>query len=259
MYHDNIQGVCVPSRCGQFFNQANSGYRPSDGLKSDVDILFSSVLNLMQILLLPVLELFPDSNHKSWLWVACCSPVPKASNPFSITRNDENRRKEKANDQIEKFYEIFRDLSFEISFTDALMLMPNPSIFQNVICEWAIPLHHFEPIVFYCLSKISSFGDSDFLLMEEADSFLALEDDPTSSEVDPTYQDPEGDILILEAILNSEPPPPTSQIIKIYYAGGGIRNSFSGKLKRFESSDNETPEVEIKDRNVHHHLEYGIF
>ncbi|GJX14655.1 reverse transcriptase domain-containing protein [Tanacetum coccineum] len=50
-------------------------------------------------------------------------PVPKASIPFPSRRNDE-RRKEKANDQIEKFYEIFRDLSFEISFTDALMLMP---------------------------------------------------------------------------------------------------------------------------------------
>ncbi|GJS00255.1 reverse transcriptase domain-containing protein [Tanacetum coccineum] len=48
----------------------------------------------------------------------------------------------------------------------------------------------------------------DFLLFEEADSFLALEDDPTSPEVDPTYYDPEGDILILEAILNSEPLPP---------------------------------------------------
>ncbi|GJS17497.1 hypothetical protein Tco_0411969 [Tanacetum coccineum] len=47
-------------------------------------------------------------------------PVPKASIPFPSRRNDE-RRKEKANDQIEKFYEIFRDLSFEISFTDALM------------------------------------------------------------------------------------------------------------------------------------------
>ncbi|GJR43459.1 hypothetical protein Tco_1041189 [Tanacetum coccineum] len=56
---------------------------------------------------------------------------------------------------------------------------------------------------------------NDFLLFEEADSFLALEDDPTSSEVDPTYQDPEGDILLLEAILNSEPPPP-SQIKNIY-------------------------------------------
>ncbi|GJU25043.1 reverse transcriptase domain-containing protein [Tanacetum coccineum] len=51
------------------------------------------------------------------------TPVPKASIPFPSRRNDE-KRKEKANDQIEKFYEIFRDLSFEISFTDALMLMP---------------------------------------------------------------------------------------------------------------------------------------
>ncbi|GKG13355.1 reverse transcriptase domain-containing protein, partial [Tanacetum coccineum] len=55
------------------------------------------------------------------------APVPKASISFPSRRNDE-RRKEKANDQIEKqnekFYEIFRDLSFEISFTDALMLMP---------------------------------------------------------------------------------------------------------------------------------------
>ncbi|GJX33898.1 reverse transcriptase domain-containing protein [Tanacetum coccineum] len=51
------------------------------------------------------------------------TPVPKASIPFPSRRNDE-RRKEKANDQNEKFYEIFRDLSFEISFTDALMLMP---------------------------------------------------------------------------------------------------------------------------------------
>nr|GFA63216.1 reverse transcriptase domain-containing protein [Tanacetum cinerariifolium] len=30
----------------------------------------------------------------------------------------------KANEQIEKFYEIFKDMSFEISFTDALILMP---------------------------------------------------------------------------------------------------------------------------------------
>ncbi|GJT21290.1 hypothetical protein Tco_0891227 [Tanacetum coccineum] len=52
------------------------------------------------------------------------TPIPKASIPFPSRRNDE-RRKEKANDQIEKFYEIFRDLSFEISFTDALMLCLN--------------------------------------------------------------------------------------------------------------------------------------
>ncbi|GJW46381.1 reverse transcriptase domain-containing protein [Tanacetum coccineum] len=37
------------------------------------------------------------------------------------------------------------------------------------------------------------------------DSFLAIEDDPTSPKVDPTYYDPDGDILLLEEFLNSEP------------------------------------------------------
>ncbi|GKF54877.1 reverse transcriptase domain-containing protein, partial [Tanacetum coccineum] len=47
----------------------------------------------------------------------------KDSISYPSRRNDE-RRCEKANDQIEKFYEIFKDLSFEISLTDALILMP---------------------------------------------------------------------------------------------------------------------------------------
>ncbi|GJR32722.1 hypothetical protein Tco_1108954 [Tanacetum coccineum] len=53
------------------------------------------------------------------------APVPnlKPTIPYPSRRNDE-RRREKANDQIEKFYEIFKDLSFEISLTDALILMP---------------------------------------------------------------------------------------------------------------------------------------
>ncbi|GJU10556.1 reverse transcriptase domain-containing protein [Tanacetum coccineum] len=51
----------------------------------------------------------------------------------------------------------------------------------------------------------------DFLLLEEADAFLALADDPTSPEVDESYYDPEGDILILEALLNSDPSPPPNQ------------------------------------------------
>ncbi|GJY90197.1 hypothetical protein Tco_0505393 [Tanacetum coccineum] len=41
------------------------------------------------------------------------APIPnlKPSIPYPSRRNDE-RRREKANDQIEKFYEIFKDLSF---------------------------------------------------------------------------------------------------------------------------------------------------
>ncbi|GJW66883.1 reverse transcriptase domain-containing protein [Tanacetum coccineum] len=69
---------------------------------------------------------------------------------------------------------------------------------------------YYDPIVSTSSPTLTPFGDSDFLL-EEVDAFLALEDDPTSSEVDDSYYDPEGDILLLEAFLNDDPslPPPT--------------------------------------------------
>ncbi|GJS61741.1 hypothetical protein Tco_0656525 [Tanacetum coccineum] len=53
------------------------------------------------------------------------APVPnlKPTIPYPLRHSDE-RRREKVNDQIEKFYKIFKDLSFEISLTDALILMP---------------------------------------------------------------------------------------------------------------------------------------
>ncbi|GJV52747.1 hypothetical protein Tco_1448488 [Tanacetum coccineum] len=81
--------------------------------------------------------------------------------------------------------------------------------FSKVISEWqSHPNLTNDPIVSTSSPTLTPFGDSNFLLFEEADSFLAIEDDPTSSEVDPTYYDPKGDILLLEAILNSEPSPP---------------------------------------------------
>ncbi|GJZ07382.1 reverse transcriptase domain-containing protein [Tanacetum coccineum] len=351
--------------------------------------------------------------------VSASMPNQKTSIPFPSRRNDE-RRREKANDQIEKFYEIFRDLSFEISFTDALMLMPkfastlkalignkeklsemartplnencsavilnklpkklgDPgrflipcefsgintcnaladlgasinlmpySVWKNLslpeltptcmtleladrsisepigiaedvyvttshalidvyegeitlrvgreaitfnldqtsrymanynhmmanridvidmACEeysqevlgFSIvilsgnPTPYYDPIVSTSSPTLTPFGDSDFLLFEEADSFLAIEDDPTSSEVDPTYYDPDGDILLLEEILNSDPsPPPPNQ--------GSYLLEFQKDLKICEtnnekSSVNEPPEVELKD--LPPHLEYAF-
>ncbi|GJV07018.1 reverse transcriptase domain-containing protein [Tanacetum coccineum] len=56
------------------------------------------------------------------------------------------------------------------------------------------PTPYYDPIVSTVSPTLTLFRDSDFLLFEEADSFLAIEDDPTSPEVDPTYYDPDGDI-----------------------------------------------------------------
>nr|GFB28982.1 reverse transcriptase domain-containing protein [Tanacetum cinerariifolium] len=53
------------------------------------------------------------------------APMPnlKPSIPYPSMRDNEKRR-DQANEQIEKFYEIFKEMSFKISFTDALTLMP---------------------------------------------------------------------------------------------------------------------------------------
>nr|GFC98631.1 reverse transcriptase domain-containing protein [Tanacetum cinerariifolium] len=53
------------------------------------------------------------------------APMPnlKPSIPYPSRRDNEKRR-DQANEQIKKFYEIFKEMSFKISFTDALILMP---------------------------------------------------------------------------------------------------------------------------------------
>ncbi|GJU36076.1 reverse transcriptase domain-containing protein [Tanacetum coccineum] len=82
--------------------------------------------------------------------------------------------------------------------------------FSDVIAS-GNPTPGYDPIVSNSSSTFTPFGDSDFQLLEEADAFLSLADDPTSPEVDESYYDPEGDILILEALLNSDPSPPPNQ------------------------------------------------
>ncbi|GJV01438.1 reverse transcriptase domain-containing protein [Tanacetum coccineum] len=307
-------------------------------------------------------------------------PNPKPSTPYPSRRNDEKHH-EKANDQVEKFYKIFQDMSFEISLADALILMPKfastlkalirnkekmdeclsladlgasinlmplfvwkklslpeltptcmtleladrsitkpivPLILErsflktgraligvyegeltlrvgkeaitfnldqtsrnssnyddmtanriNVVemaCEEysqevlgfsdviasGNPTPYYDPIVSTSSSTLTPFGDSDFLL-EEVDAFLALEDDPTLSEVDDSYNDPEGDILLLKSFLNDDPSPPPNQ--------GNYLPEIRKELKICEaktdkSSIDEPPEVELKD--LPPHLEYAF-
>nr|GEY63675.1 reverse transcriptase domain-containing protein [Tanacetum cinerariifolium] len=113
------------------------------------------------------------------------------------------------------------------------------------------PTPYYDPIVSTSSPTLTPFGDSDFLL-REVDAFLSLKDDPTSPEVDQSYYDPEGDILLLEAFLNDDPSlplpnqrnflPQVRKKLKIYEA------------KNDKSSIDEPFEVELKDLTPH--LEY---
>nr|GEU42922.1 reverse transcriptase domain-containing protein [Tanacetum cinerariifolium] len=343
--------------------------------------------------------------------VSAPQPNPKSSIPYPSRRNDE-RNREKANNQIEKFYQIFKDMSFKISFADALILMPKfastlKALIKNkeklsemartplnehcsaVLCKklpeklgdpgkflipcdfpgmdeclaladlgasinliplsvWkrlslpeitstyfdadprvplilersflktgrdlidmfegeltlrvgkeAItfnldqtrysanynemtakridvidmaceeysqevlgfsdviasgnPTPYYDPINSTTSLTLTPFGNSDFLL-EEVDVFLALEDDPISPEVNQSYVDTEGDILLLEAFLNDDPslPPPNQED----YLPEVRKEHKIYEAKSDKSSINEPPEVELKD--LPPHLEYAF-
>nr|GEV88549.1 reverse transcriptase domain-containing protein [Tanacetum cinerariifolium] len=84
------------------------------------------------------------------------------------------------------------------------------------------------------------------------DAFLALEDDATSPEVDHSYFDTEGDILLLEAFLNDDQSltPPTQR----NYLPQVQKELKICEAKTDKSSIDKPPEVELKD--LRPHLEY---
>ncbi|GJR57618.1 reverse transcriptase domain-containing protein [Tanacetum coccineum] len=124
--------------------------------------------------------------------------------------------------------------------------------FSDVISS-GNPTPRYDPIVSNSSPTITPFGDSDFLLLEEADAFLGLADDPTSPEVDESYYDPEGDILILKALLNSDPSPPPNQGNYLPKIRKGLKLC---EAKTAKSSIDEPPDVELKD--LPPHLEYAF-
>nr|GFD53825.1 hypothetical protein [Tanacetum cinerariifolium] len=96
--------------------------------------------------------------------------------------------------------------------------------------------------------NLTPFDESDFLLFEEADAFLAADNEPISSKIDATYYDPEGDILILEALLNDDPEPLLNQ--KNYFPT--VHKDLKViEPKNNKSSDDEPPEVELKELPTH--------
>nr|GEZ32997.1 reverse transcriptase domain-containing protein [Tanacetum cinerariifolium]GEZ44726.1 reverse transcriptase domain-containing protein [Tanacetum cinerariifolium] len=111
-----------------------------------------------------------------------------------------------------------------------------------------------DPIVSTTSPTLTPFGDSDFLLFEEANAFLGLEDDLDSPKLDPSYCDPEGDIQMLEAILNSDLAP---SLPNHEQSVPSFKNELKAcEAKTIKSSVDEPPDVELKD--LPPHLEYAF-
>nr|GFB95288.1 reverse transcriptase domain-containing protein [Tanacetum cinerariifolium] len=102
--------------------------------------------------------------------------------------------------------------------------------------------------------NLTPFDESDFLLFKESDAFLVDDDESISPEFNATYYDPEGDILILEALLNSdlEPLLPNQK----HYFPEAHNDLKVIEPKNDKSFDDEPPEVELKE--LPPHLEYAF-
>nr|GFB47310.1 reverse transcriptase domain-containing protein [Tanacetum cinerariifolium] len=87
----------------------------------------------------------------------------------------------------------------------------------------------------------------------EADAIIAIDDEPISSNIDATYYDPEGDILILEALLNNDPEPLSNQKDFFPTLHKDLK-VVEPKTQSFE--EDEPPEFELKELSPH--LEYAF-
>nr|GFC93373.1 reverse transcriptase domain-containing protein [Tanacetum cinerariifolium] len=74
---------------------------------------------------LPVTQSKPETLVFEPVVAPVSAPMPnlKPSIPYP-SRRDNERCRDHGNEQIKKLYEIFKEMSFKISFADALILMP---------------------------------------------------------------------------------------------------------------------------------------
>ncbi|GJX50211.1 reverse transcriptase domain-containing protein [Tanacetum coccineum] len=187
-------------------------------------------------------------------FVSALMPNPKPSFPYHSRRNDE-RHREKANDQIKKFYKIFKDLSFEISLTDALILMPKFATTLKALIENKEKLSEMARTPMDECLALDDLGASINLMPLSVWKRLSL------PELTPTFMNLEiADRSITKPIGITEDVSvkvgvfhfPADFVVKLFPE---IRKELKVcEAKTDKSSIDEPPEVELKD--LPPHLEY---
>nr|GEY66367.1 reverse transcriptase domain-containing protein [Tanacetum cinerariifolium] len=171
-----------------------------------------------------------------------------------ILRHDDQSLTLKCGDKPSISYNNFQSLN-KVDLIDATCEEYSQEVlrFADVVSN-EVSTPYFKPIISNSSQNLTPFNKSDFLLFEEAEAFLAVDNEPISPKFDVIYYDPEGDILILEALLNSDPEPPLPN--QKHYFLEAHNDLKVVEPKNNKSSDDEPPEVELKE--LPPHLEYAF-
>nr|GFA68819.1 reverse transcriptase domain-containing protein [Tanacetum cinerariifolium] len=100
--------------------------------------------------------------------------------------------------------------------------------------------------------KPTGVAENVFVKVEEADAFIAIDDELISSNINATYYDPEGDILMLEVLLNKDPELLSNQ--KDYLPT--LHNDLKVIEPKTQPEEDEPPKVKLKELTPH--LEYAF-
>ncbi|GJZ38001.1 reverse transcriptase domain-containing protein [Tanacetum coccineum] len=186
---------------------------------------------------------------------------------------NKSKSRDKASNQMEKIFQIFQDLRFDISFVDALLLMPRfaptiKSLLMNKekLLELAkIPLNENCSVMLLkklpnawefpasFLFQILSQGEIEGgnptptsepftfeFILEEIEAYL--KEESISPEIDHADCNPEEDICLIEKLLNNDPFQLPPMDLK------------QSEMTEVKSLIEEPPELELKD--LPSHLEY---
>nr|GEW55849.1 reverse transcriptase domain-containing protein [Tanacetum cinerariifolium] len=162
-----------------------------------------------------------------------------------ILRHDDQSLTLKCGDKPSISYNNFQSLN-KVDLIDVTCEEYSQEVlgFSDISNEVSTP--YFEPIVSNSSPTLTLFNESDFYLEEIKD---CLNDDSNPEEVEDSEFDMERDILILEALLNSdlEPPLPNQK----HYFPETHNDLKVVEPKNDKSSDDEPPKVELKELLSH--------
>nr|GEU81118.1 reverse transcriptase domain-containing protein [Tanacetum cinerariifolium] len=153
--------------------------------------------------------------------------LPKPNIPYPLRLNNQKLHN-KATNKMEKFFQIFQDLHFDISFAVALILMPKfASTIKSLLAN---------KDKLFELAKIPLNENCSAMLLK---MLLEKLRDPANF----LYHDLEGDISLIEKLLNGDPFQLPPMDLK------------QREVAKAKSSIEEPPELELKD--LPSHLEYA--